>query len=97
MSGHHSFRELTKDFSPERQARIADKVRLFQHALALAALRQARQQASGQQANHGAALPPVRCSASSAAATSRCQGTCRRTDRGRNPGKDRPDDDTDRA
>ncbi len=90
MSGHHPCRELTKDVPPERQARIAARVR--QLTPALAALRHARQQAS-----HGAALPPVRCSASSAAATSRRQGTRRRTDRWRNPGKDRPDDDTDRA
>ena len=44
MSGHHPFRELTKDFPPDRQARIADKVRLLKHDMALAELRQARQQ-----------------------------------------------------
>ena len=44
MSGHHPFRELTKDFPPDRQARIADTVRLLKHNMALAELRQARQQ-----------------------------------------------------
>jgi hypothetical protein len=44
MSGHHPFRELTEDFSPERQAWIADKVRLFKQDMALAELRKARQQ-----------------------------------------------------
>ena len=44
MSGHHPFRELTKDFPPERQARIATKVRQLQHDMVLAELRYARQQ-----------------------------------------------------
>ena len=44
MSGHHPFRELTKDFSPERQARIAEKVLQLKQEMALAELRQARQQ-----------------------------------------------------
>lgn len=44
MSGHHPFRELTKNWSPERQARIAEKVRLLKHEMAVAALRKARQQ-----------------------------------------------------
>ena len=48
MSGHHPFRELTKDFSPERQARIADTVRWLQHAMALADLRHARQQSQAE-------------------------------------------------
>jgi len=48
MSGHHPFRELTKDFSPERQARIADKVRLFKQDMALAELRKARQQSQAE-------------------------------------------------
>ena len=48
MSGHHPFRELTKDFSPERQARIADKVRLLKHGMALAELRKARQQSQAE-------------------------------------------------
>lgn len=44
MSGHHPFRELTKDFSPERQARIAEKVLQLKQEMPLAELRQARQQ-----------------------------------------------------
>lgn len=44
MSGHHPFRELTKDFSPERQARIAEKVLQLKQAMPLAELRHARQQ-----------------------------------------------------
>ena len=48
MSGHHPFRELTKDFAPERQARIADTVRRLQHDMALAELRQARQQSQAE-------------------------------------------------
>ena len=44
MSGHHPFSELTKDFPPERQARIADKVRLFKQEMAQVELRKARQQ-----------------------------------------------------
>jgi len=42
MTGHHPFRELTKDFSPDRQARIEEKVRTLQQEMALAELRQAR-------------------------------------------------------
>ena len=48
MSGHHPFRELTKEFSPERQARIADKVRLLKQDMALAELRKARQQSQAE-------------------------------------------------
>lgn len=44
MSGHHPFRELTKDFSPERQARIAEKVLQLKQEMALVELRHARQQ-----------------------------------------------------
>jgi len=44
MTGHHPFSELTKDFSPERQARIAAKVRTLQKEMALSELRQARAQ-----------------------------------------------------
>ena len=44
MSGHHPFSELTKNFSPERQARVAEKVQLFKQEMALAELRKARQQ-----------------------------------------------------
>jgi hypothetical protein len=45
MSGHHPFRELTKDWPPERQARVAEKVRQLQHEMAVAALQQALHQA----------------------------------------------------
>ena len=48
MSGHRPFRELTKDFSLERQARIADNVRRLKHDMALAELRQARQQSQAE-------------------------------------------------
>ena len=44
MSGHHPFSELTKNFPPERQARVAEKVQLFKQEMALAELRKARQQ-----------------------------------------------------
>ena len=44
MSGHHPFSELTKNFSPERQARVAEKVQLLKQEMALAELRKARQQ-----------------------------------------------------
>ena len=43
MSGHHPFSELTKRFSPERKARIAEKVRELQVEMALNELRQARE------------------------------------------------------
>ena len=48
MSGHYPFRELTKDFSPERQARIAGKVRLLKQDMARAELRKARQQSQAE-------------------------------------------------
>ncbi|NEP60253.1 MAG: XRE family transcriptional regulator [Symploca sp. SIO2G7] len=41
MSGHRKFSELTKDFSPQRQARIADKVENLKKEMALNELRQA--------------------------------------------------------
>src|SRR6266851_4793336 len=44
MSGHRPFSDLTKDFSPERQARVAEKVRTLKQAMALAELREARAQ-----------------------------------------------------
>src|SRR5712691_3528847 len=44
MSGHHPFSELTKNFPPERQARVAEKVQLLKQEMALAELRKARQQ-----------------------------------------------------
>jgi transcriptional regulator with XRE-family HTH domain len=44
MSGHHPFSELTKNFSPERRARVAEKVQLLKQEMALAELRKARQQ-----------------------------------------------------
>ena len=55
MSGHHPFRELTKDFPPERQARIAEKVRQLTHAMVLAELPHACQQS---QAELAARHPP---------------------------------------
>jgi Helix-turn-helix domain len=42
MSGHRPFSDLTKHFSPERQARIAEKVCTLKQAMALADLREAR-------------------------------------------------------
>ena len=36
--------DLTKDFAPERQARVAEKVRTLKQAMALAELREARAQ-----------------------------------------------------
>ena len=36
MSGHRPFSNLTKDFSPERQARVAAKVQTLKQAMALA-------------------------------------------------------------
>ena len=47
-----------------------------------------RRPASGQEDGQGAALPSVRCSGSSAAATGRRQRTPRRACRGRREGKD---------
>lgn len=44
MSGHRPFSDLTKDFAPERQARVAEKVRTLKQAMALAELREARAQ-----------------------------------------------------
>jgi len=44
MTGHHPFSDLTTDFSPERQARIAAKVCTLKQEMALADLRQARAQ-----------------------------------------------------
>jgi transcriptional regulator with XRE-family HTH domain len=44
MSGHRPFSDLTKDFSPERQARVAEQVRTLKQAMALAELREARAQ-----------------------------------------------------
>jgi ribosome-binding protein aMBF1 (putative translation factor) len=44
MTGHRPFSELTKDFSPERQARVAAKVRMLKKEMALSELRQARAQ-----------------------------------------------------
>ena len=42
MTGRRSFKELTKDFSPERKARVATRVGAFKAEMALAELRQAR-------------------------------------------------------
>ena len=42
MSGHRPFSDLTKYFSPERQARIDEKVHTLKQAMALADLREAR-------------------------------------------------------
>ena len=42
MSGHHSFKDLTKKFSSERQARVSAKVAELKTEMALAELRQAR-------------------------------------------------------
>src|SRR5439155_12640841 len=44
MSGHHPFSELTKNFPPERRARMAEKVQLLKQEMALVELRKARQQ-----------------------------------------------------
>jgi len=46
MSGHHPFSELTKNFPPERQARVAEKVQLLKQEMALAELRKARYSAA---------------------------------------------------
>ena len=42
MTGHRPFRELTKGFSPERKARVADKAAALETALALHELRKNR-------------------------------------------------------
>jgi predicted transcriptional regulator len=42
MPGHRSFRDLAKDFSPARKARIADKAAALETALALHELRKTR-------------------------------------------------------
>jgi hypothetical protein len=42
MSGHRPFSDLTKAWSPERQARVAEKVQTLKQAMALAELREAR-------------------------------------------------------
>lgn len=43
MSGHRSFKELTKAFSPERRARVANRVAELKAEMALHELRQARE------------------------------------------------------
>lgn len=43
MTGHRPFKALTKNFSPERKARIAAKVRALKAEMPLAELRQARE------------------------------------------------------
>ena len=43
MTGHRSFSELTKKFSPERSARVAAKVLELKAEMPLAELRQARE------------------------------------------------------
>ena len=68
MSGHHPFRELTKDVSPARQARMAEKVRQLKHAMALAALQHARQQS---QADLAARHPPHACGTGRQSTTTR--------------------------
>src|SRR3984893_8457267 len=42
MTGHRPFRELTKDFSPTRTARVADQAAALETALALHELRKTR-------------------------------------------------------
>jgi hypothetical protein len=42
MTGHRSFRNLTKKFSPERRARVTARVAELRTEMALAELRQAR-------------------------------------------------------
>lgn len=54
MSGGHSFDELTKDFSPERRARVDAKTAELRSAMLLHELRQARaltQKALGESLN----------------------------------------------
>lgn len=43
MTGHRPFRDLTKNFSPERRARTAEKVRSLKAEMPLAELRRARE------------------------------------------------------
>ncbi|QUS39682.1 transcriptional regulator [Tardiphaga alba] len=43
MAGHRAFRELTKGFSPERQARVAARADGLKKEMALHELRHARQ------------------------------------------------------
>jgi transcriptional regulator with XRE-family HTH domain len=42
MSGHKPFRELTKDFTPARRARVAAKAALLREVMTLEELRKAR-------------------------------------------------------
>jgi hypothetical protein len=44
MTKHHPFSDLTKDFSPARQALVEQKVRALKQEMALHELRKARQQ-----------------------------------------------------
>ncbi len=44
MTGHHSFSDLTNNFSPERQALVEEKVRVLKQEMALHELRKARRQ-----------------------------------------------------
>jgi DNA-binding XRE family transcriptional regulator len=43
MSGRRRFTELTRNFTPERKARVAAKMRTFKAQMPLAELRQARE------------------------------------------------------
>jgi predicted transcriptional regulator len=42
MTGHRSFHELTKNFTPERRARVAAKAAVLREAMTLEELRKAR-------------------------------------------------------
>ena len=42
MTGHRAFRELTKDFPPERRARVAEKAAVLREFMTLEELRKAR-------------------------------------------------------
>src|SRR5271169_6634020 len=42
MTGHRPFSELTKDFTPERRARVAAKAAVLREAMTLEELRKAR-------------------------------------------------------
>jgi hypothetical protein len=42
MTGHKSFHELTKNFTPERRARVAAKAAVLREAMTLEELRRAR-------------------------------------------------------
>lgn len=44
MTGHNPFNNLTKDFSPQRQALVEEKVRALKQEMALHELRKARKQ-----------------------------------------------------